>query len=313
MRVKTLLLVVLLCGACTPMTRVMVLKPPQADIKNIRRVAVIDLITSYNFDSEVIKTIQQQLVKKLKKNTTYQYVDPKNISSTLKKEKLNKDEYQNPDHAGRIGRILGVDTIIYGTVLAYNSTDDVAQIKTERDPYSGELFFRKGLKFVRRVDIAIKFEIVPVNGDKPVNKTISAEVTSEQEESRSGFAKAALEPEEDLYKEALDEVGESLIKLIAPHKEEEFWPLKTGEHPALIMGNNYAENGKWDLARSAWKTVLKNDSRQDRDAALFNLGLLAENEGKLDEAAEIFQKLLDKNHDSETRDILRRIIENKSK
>jgi tetratricopeptide (TPR) repeat protein len=252
-------------------------------------------------------------VDKLKKNTSYVYLAPKNIDSILEKEKIDKKDYQDTSYAGHVGRALEVDTLIYGTVLAYNSRDEVKHIKGERDPSTGERLFQDRIKFIRAVDVAIKFEIVPVDGGKPVNKTLSAETRSDEEGQRDGFAQAALEPEEDLLKRALDEVTESLTRLIAPYYVEEEWPLKEGEHPELKKGIEHAKKGEWDQARSSWKMLVSDEdsSPADKDAAMFNLGLLAESEGKLEEATKIFQELYDKDNDSETLKILKRIKKKK--
>ncbi len=165
MKTYKFLLGVLLIAACTSTTRVLVLKPPQAGIKNIQKVAVIELIASEDYDNKIIKEIRQQLVKKLKKNTPYKILDPEQTDSTLTKEKFKKEDYQHTKYAGRIGPILGVDTLIYGTVLAYDSSDEVEHIKGELDPITGQLLLKNRLKFIRIVDVAIKFEIVPIKGE----------------------------------------------------------------------------------------------------------------------------------------------------
>ncbi len=311
MKTNKFLLGVLLIAACTPTTRVMVLKPPQAGIKNIQRVAVIDLVASEEYDEKVIKEIRQRLVKGLKKNTSYKILDPELTDSTLKKEKFTKEDYQQTKYAGRIGPILGVDTLIYGAVLAYDSSDDVEHVKGDLDPTSGQQLFKSRLKFIRLVDVAIKFEIVSIKGEKTVTKTLSATAQSEKEGIRDSFAKEALEPESDLFRYALEEVSSSLTHLIAPHYVEEEWPIKTGtaKNPKLIEGIDYAKEGEWDKAESSWEAVIdeEDSSPTDRDAAKFNLGLLAESYDKFEIAAQIFQELHDKNNDSDSEEILERI------
>lgn len=311
MKTNRLLFGVLLIAACTPSTRVMVLKPPQSGIKNIQQVAVIDLVASEDYDRKIIKEIRERLVKRLKKNTPYKILDPLQTDSTLEKEKFKKKDYQDTKYAGRIGPILGVDTLIYGAVLAYDSSDEVEYVKGELDPTTGQRLFKSRLKFTRIVDVAIKFDIVPIKGGKTVTKTLSATAQSEKEGLRDSFAKEALEPEGNLFIEALEEVSSSLTHLIAPYYVEEEWPIKTGtaNNQKLIDGIDFAKEGKWDKAESSWQEVTSDEdsSPTDQDAAKFNLGLLAESNDKFEIAAQIFQELHDKNGDSDTEEILERI------
>src|ERR1700689_1016669 len=72
---------------------------------------------------DVGKGISDLLINYLLKDGTYRVIDRENIDKILKEQNFSNSDRANPATAAKIGKILGVDTIIIGDVTQFGRDD----------------------------------------------------------------------------------------------------------------------------------------------------------------------------------------------
>lgn len=91
--------------------------------------------------------------------------------------------------------------------------------------------------------------------------------------------------------ESLSKMPEPFLHKIAPYVVTEIRTFENGESPAIKEGNQAARNGDWTRAMELWKQGQGSGLVNDQIAALYNLGIYEEMEGRLQNALANFEEV----------------------
>ncbi|MFC1584288.1 DUF6340 family protein [Fibrobacterota bacterium] len=84
----------------------------------------------------------------------------------------------------------------------------------------------------------------------------------------------------------------AVLRRIAPYSVWETRVLEKGDSKAIKKGVKAARKGKWPEAAFLWESALKTGNREDKSAALYNLGIYDEAKGELHDALSKFEQAL---------------------
>lgn len=175
------------CGV--PKVTVKVLRPPDLDLKGIEKIAVADFQGPGWSGSQAAS----MLTAKLFDAGRFQIVEREKLAGVLEEQALSLSGVVDKQSAAEVGKILGVDAIVYGEVTSYQTGDPIEGSKFRKVVKSGEYKKEEVVSDqpyrVRTATVGIGFRIVDVNtGQLKMARTGSASIRPEDE--LSGVRKA---------------------------------------------------------------------------------------------------------------------------
>ena len=105
---------------------------PSAGAQNKKRVAVMDfdyatvrssVAALFGGDADVGKGIADLMVTRLVNDGVYSVIERKALDKIINEQNFSNSDRANPDSAAKIGRILGVDAIIVGSITQFGRDD----------------------------------------------------------------------------------------------------------------------------------------------------------------------------------------------
>ncbi len=108
-----------------------------ASAEQKKRVAVMDFDYStvrtdiaaiFGFDQDVGKGVADLLVNKLVKDGTYSVIERKALEKVLAEQNFSNSDRADPSSAAKIGRVLGVDAIIVGSITQFGRDDKATTV-----------------------------------------------------------------------------------------------------------------------------------------------------------------------------------------
>jgi tetratricopeptide (TPR) repeat protein len=103
---------------------------------------------------------------------------------------------------------------------------------------------------------------------------------------------------DDLVKAALQQTPESFLHKIAPYFVTESRTFENGEAESIKSGNEAARKGDWGTAVQCWKDAEAGGNPKDKVAALYNLGIYDEVDGRLQDALSKFEEVKNLSNDA---------------
>lgn len=100
----------------------------------------------------------------------------------------------------------------------------------------------------------------------------------------------------DYVEEAMAATQAGLVGKIAPHFVMESRTLEESDSEQIKKGNKAAEEGDWANAAKRWQSMMNSSDAADRSAALYNLAVYDEAEGRLEAALAKYEKVADMTH-----------------
>jgi len=116
--------------------------PAPAATSARRRVAVLDFdyatVHSYvtglmGSDVDVGKSVAAQLLSELSQNGTYTVVERAQLDRVLNEQNFQQDARSDVSSAAKLGRLLGVDAIIIGSITTFQREDKNIQLGLRRE------------------------------------------------------------------------------------------------------------------------------------------------------------------------------------
>ena len=120
-----------------------------------KRVAVLDfeygtvhdaVASLFGTDYDVGRGISDLLVEKLVSNGTYSVIERRALDSVLKEQNFSNSDRANPVTAAKIGKIMGVDAIVIGSVTQFGRDDKSTKIGGGAFSHWGGRFGLGGLR-----------------------------------------------------------------------------------------------------------------------------------------------------------------------
>ena len=117
------------CAATVP---IKVLRPAEVNMGGIRKVAVTDL------QGPSGNTVAYKLTGALTENDYYTVVERGQLSRVIQEHQLDISGVVDPASAQELGKLLGVDGLIFGEVSASFDPDDKGTEKVEKKVWTGK-------------------------------------------------------------------------------------------------------------------------------------------------------------------------------
>jgi len=164
---------------------------PAAQTAPKKRVAVMNfdygtvkttVAAIFGTDQDVGKGITDLMVQKLVQDGRYSVIERSALDKIINEQNFNNSDRADPSSASKIGRILGVDTIIIGSITKFGRDDkSVGGVGGGHSGWTGALAGMK--KNDSKAVVAITARMVNTTTGE-----ILAAVTGNGESTRSGFA-----------------------------------------------------------------------------------------------------------------------------
>lgn len=332
---RILLIVVLFIIGCTPSTyiNVKVLKPAKVDIGDVKRIAVADftytgswsfyqeqdpdtfteiakaaLKKTFNVDKKTSappdpleaypgKKISDYFISKLVSANHFEVVEREKLEQILKEQELSLTGISDPEYAIDVGKILGVDAIIFGE--GNYTVKDIGEWKQPLFDEDADEYFQ----ISRLVDVSITYRVVTTTtGLIKASKTIEYSnydessiyslyddyIKAEDEET----AMSNIPPWFPIVDKHTKKAIKRAVTQISPHYKTEERDIWGGNTKGMQRGLDYAERGMWEDAKKAWESVLaskSDEAKKEYSAAKGNLAIYYEVHGDYEEA----KRLLD--------------------
>lgn len=236
----------------------------------------------------------------------FQIVDRSVMDKTLNEMKLSMTGVVDADTAARIGKMVGAKGIYTGTVTKSAVNDEKStKEKTKCESYRKDSMGKDTRECARWKDVKIAcksrlayFEVAPKLVDVESSRIVFANTYrgNASEEACEGEDKAL--PDETRMKQQVQEKAIQQLRMdVAPYYEVMEFTLKDSDKDIpseaakakLKDGLSFAKGNRMDRACELWseaKATVPNSV-----TLLYNLGVCAETQGRLEEARVLYQQI----------------------
>lgn len=311
--VQSLLLSVMILLSCAvPSTiSVRVQKPASIDLPGIKKLAIVDFQGAERSGSQIATLIQSMLIT----SEYFNILERDQLRNILEEQKLGMSGVVDANTAVEVGKLLGVDALIFGEVTRYEVepdqeiTEKVKEQKhtgryewvEEKDEKTGKTKrVRKEIVedvwvdksyWVRKGTVAINFRVVDVETGALLAAHSDSRSYDSQDEKKSFLeiltdTQKSLKPQGEILHDLSQSICQQFVQMIAPYYAMENRIIELGRG-SIDEGRKYAENGLWPEAVEAWERAVL--EMPEEPAAFYNLGLGYEVQGRLDEAEQSYQ------------------------
>jgi len=280
-----------------------VLTPPEKVLDNISKISILDftgekgkelseLMVSELFkENRGIKIISGGFFKGSKSGMTYQkgartniytVVERGQLEKVLQEQNLSNTGIVDDSQAAKIGKILGIDAIITGSV-SYTSKDEPSESKYTDS--KGNTIVQRCTK--RTTSAQVRMKIIDVNNGQIIGTKDSKSAYTETkcDEKRSGLSSASA-----LADLCIKDLAFEMVNYFNPHftyTKYEFEKVKNKDFKDKAKeAKEYIENGELTRAFPILKAIY--DSDPYNAAAAKNLGCLYDIVGNYEKAKEYY-------------------------
>lgn len=298
----------LVWGGCASTVPIRVLKPAEVDMAGIKKVAVTDLHGPSG------GTVAYQLSSALMENEYYTVVERAQLAQVMQEHQLDVSGVVDPSSAQELGKLLGVDGLIFGEVSANFDPDEKGTEKVEKSVWTGEyekdkdgniieeklLFGIKQKKkqyrtqlvdqdyLVRRGSVSVNFKVVNVATGQIM--AVRSEVQSYRKKAQGPGEIAGIPSTQEIIDSLAQTAVQSFVKRIAPHYVTDRKEFEKGDDRTQVA-IQYGQNGLWDRAQKNFEDVVQSSGTAE---AYYNLGIAYEAQGMYDKAEEAYTAATDR-------------------
>lgn len=298
------LCVIIIQCAGTSQVAVKVMKPAAIDMPGVEQVAIVDFTGPENSGPQVATMLQSMLMQ----TQHFKIMERENLRRILEEQNLGMSGVLDEETAVEVGKVLGVDALIFGQVTTYDVPPDkktIKKIKEKKFTGKYETVEEKGKDgkvttkkkkiyedvwidreyWIREGNVAINFRVVKVETGQLLaahsdSKSYNSENTKTFWESITD-SQTKLKPAGEILNGLSKQICQKFVKMIAPYYVSEKRFIESGEGD-INKGKKFAEAGLWPEAQKIWEKALQQNPHES--AIFYNLGLANEMQGNLEEA-----------------------------
>jgi len=248
-------------------------------------------------DDSISKTTMENFMKELQdaQNPRFSMV-PKSkaqrtytMARSTEGQLLNREQTQKICKNAEVNGIVSLETIRHDKDWDFSTYESTKEKKRtiEEDGETREQTIREQITMHRAefsVDMQVNWKLYSCNGR--VLDTYSKDISKKrrgQGESRSD-AKIAVGETDDLINELAKQQGLLYMRRISPYEISATRTMHTCGPKKMKEGNKAMENGRFDEAERLFIESAEETNKKDKGKSLYNLAILQERTGRLDEA-----------------------------
>jgi curli biogenesis system outer membrane secretion channel CsgG len=307
-RVVLLLLMSCIFSCAAPQVELDVKRPAEVDMSDYRKIAIANFCGPKRSGSQAASILTSQLHK----TGYFDILERQQMDKILDEQDFAASGLVDDATAAEIGKILGVQALIFGEVTTYSAEDKQGKEKVKKQVWTGEYQTDKdgniveeeglfGTKYkqkkykeqfvnepyvVRSATVAIHFRVVDVN---------TGHLVAIKSESRSYNKKAAgtdqigkLPDKQQILRNLTRKVVKTFVPHIAPYytKTTKGFEKGTGASKQAIK---MAQSNLWDEALEIFEKEARDNPTPSN---YYNLGVCYEALGMYDKAAKQYKKAI---------------------
>jgi len=295
---EILLILVLLFTGCATKIKTTVLAPAKChEVANVKRIAVLPF--SGRGGDEVSADVEALLVGITVNGTPYfSVIERESLKRILKEQRLHLTGAVDEATAVKVGKLIGADGIIFGTVTQ-NTTEDKHYSSRRSECASKD----KDGKCKSRREYSVScterdafFSFVPKVVSVATGQIVASETLTGQSSDKGCRDSGTLKGRQELLVEAKDQVLSKFRLIMAPYNvsmeivlldDDDSDPPDEAED-RIERGIEWAKAGRMDRACELWHEA--SDIHPKGYAIPYLLGVCAETTGDLNEALKCYQK-----------------------
>jgi len=297
----------ILSCASTSRINVQVLKPADIHLTGVKKLEVVDFQGVDRSGSQIAAKLQSLLLQKQQ----YELVERDKLKQILEEQNLAMTGVVDEASAVEIGKVLGVDAMIFGEVTTYQvEPDERGTEKVEKKEGTGKyewveqknIFTGKKKKVkkeimktvlvdqryrIRRGTVAINFRVVHVTtGQLMAVHSDSKSYDSGKVVEGSG---KKMKAKGQILSDLSLEIIKKFVRMISIHEMTQQLFVEPGKGN-IDVGRKFAENGLWPEAFDAWQSAMKEFPNES--AVYYNLGVFYEIDADYNQAETMYKKAL---------------------
>ena len=270
-----ILLSIFITNCQTTRVNVKVQKPPEVNLPNIKRIAVLDFHTLQG-PRQTGMLLTEDLISQLSSNNFYEIIERGRLQQIIGELRFSQSGMVSPRHRQRLKRLLSVDAIILGSVTRCDCKDSGRW--TTREKYHNKRVYRvKVYEATRTANFAANFRIVDVESGR-----ILAARQNEDTQNSSAYheniynAQNQLRDCATMLEYARGMVIKKFIRQISPHEVFETRTIYNGQSDEMATAAEYFRANLLNEATNLWQQVARTRNHPDAHCAYHNLAVVYE-------------------------------------
>jgi len=278
-----------LTGCATTKVKFQRLDRAYRDIRGVKRVAVLDF-QSYGGRPESGRAASDLLISGLLEPGFYEIVERSRINEVIQEHKFNLSGMVSDATIRRMGRILGVDAVIFGTVSGYDVETSRGRTLATPGYYDEETGIYVPPTYrnytMKSGSVAVNYRMIDIETGRVIAaKSISRDFSKK----RYDGAFFRLPSDDSILNDLLKKVTSQFVNEISPHYVSKKRKLEKGKGSFHTkQGVRFAKMGMWDKAIREWQKALEKDPKNAWTHN--NLGIAYERRGEVAKARREYQK-----------------------
>jgi hypothetical protein len=255
------------------------MQPPEVYLEGIKKITVMD------FEGSMGEKLSDYITANLitgGKAAVFSVVERTELQKVLNEQNISNSGLIDDNQAAKVGKILGIDAIITGSVSYSYKDEQRSGTWTDKDGNKHTTYCTK-----RTVNAEARMKIISVNTGQIIGNTVKTSAYSDDkcDEQRNSLASV-----ESLAASCYDYLGSSLTFYFKPYYRSEvykFEKIKDKEFKEKSKSaEDYLDNNNVDRAYSIYKSIYDIDPYNS--AAACNIGYCYEMVGNYEKAFEYF-------------------------
>ncbi len=286
--VGLLILSLFLMGCATAKVKFQRLDRAYRDIRGVKRVAILDF-QSYGARAESGRAASDLLISGLIEPGFYEIVERSRIDEVVQEHRFNLSGMVSDSTIKKMGRILGVDAVIFGTVSEYK-VESRRGYTTTAGYYNKRTGVyvppKKRYYTLKSGSVAVSYRMINIE----TGRVIAAKsISKDYGKKRYDNAFFRLPSDDSILNDLLKKVTSRFVNEISPHYVSKKRKLEKGKGSFHTkQGVRFAKTGMWEAAIGEWQKALEKDPKNVW--AHNNLGIAYEKRGEVAKARKEYQK-----------------------
>ncbi|MBI4518768.1 MAG: tetratricopeptide repeat protein [Deltaproteobacteria bacterium] len=286
------------CAAKIPVKMTL---PAETDLSRFRRVAILRF--QGNGGDQLGNALEATLMNAQVNGEPYfTLVSRDRLDQVLQEQKLGTSGLVDDSSAARVGKVLGVDGMIAGSVNEYGTRDrQYSEVREETHDKKTYHVTYNCIERTARIHLNTKFIDTSTTA---IAMSVPLQGHGRDQDCQRAGTQLSVIDSNDMLRSATDEMFGAFARKIAPHdvvvnielreKDDDIGFFGGGAESAkaatehIKTGVTYAKGGNWSLAISSWEQAAQ--AHPNSAAAFYDIGVAYEAQGQLEKAREQYRK-----------------------